>query len=512
MKLAALIATVFAVLLGVGVPSAGAAAPQAPDIEMQPPMDLSVTSDDPNTPTHWYLAFGAKVINNGPGPLKVVGSRANTLDPTMDATQLLLDDPSVHNGKPVRTKAVGEMEFSPSLDHDHWHYLRFEDYNLLTVPDLLQAAPTRKTGFCLLGLDLDFWCGHEEDELLAIGNSLDMTDANADSKAMGIVVQGGGDTYEYVNGVRTQVRSSEDYYGPTVEGQDIEITGLDPALYCLSFVVNPGDRLMEAGNDVNNGASQLVDISGAPGGPRNVQLVGPGVADSSTCGLSAPVPDPDPDFTPDPDPPDPPDPGTGTGSDPGPGTGTSGGGTGGGTAPGGSNGGGGGSTGGGGGSAGGGGTPNTPAGMLSLSRAVSSSFALRAIKQAIAKPKSVLRSCAPSGTTARCAVTYKLGGASYVATLRLSQRLRAGAVYWYYALNAKRTRVGSCTRSRNCPRTVKTSWLLGGAVGANKVAAARALALRPGSPVRVTPGAAWSDSALTPSAKAQIRAYTPAGG
>jgi len=265
-----------AIALAVASGSPAHAAELQPDLDMRSPWRVQLTTDGAGRS---FVAFASEVDNQGPGVLKVVGRRDSTATDTMSATQVLLDTNSVATGTVARTVPdAGTMQYSPAGGHDHWHYLHFEDYNLLSVPDLNFVAPTRKTGFCLVVLNLAFNCGSTDTGLLQIGDPAEaMTGAAPapDTQAMGLIAPDGPD----FNGNRERF----DIYDPTVEGQDIEITGVPDGRYCLSYVVNPEGRLVEA-NAANNGASVLVDVGTAAGG--HTLNVGDAFEESATCGLT----------------------------------------------------------------------------------------------------------------------------------------------------------------------------------------------------------------------------------
>ena len=113
---------------------------------MDPPYEISTTTDGAGRS---YVAFASRVVNRGPGALKVVGRRQTAREKTMTAEQILLSNGSVETGVPATTVPAGRMQFSPSWDHNHWHFLRFEDYMLLSVPDLdFVARRERRASAC----------------------------------------------------------------------------------------------------------------------------------------------------------------------------------------------------------------------------------------------------------------------------------------------------------------------------------------------------------------------------
>jgi hypothetical protein len=371
---------------------------------------------------------------------------------------VLLDQPTVTSGRVARTSAAGQMQFSPAGGHNHWHYLHFEDYVLLSLPDLQFVAPTRKTGFCLVGLAHSFSCGANNPNHLTIGNPAELSGGPYPAtQAMGMITQATGPD-------RSPERSSYDSYGPSVEGQDIDITGVPDGRYCLSFTVDPEDEIVEE-SSANNGASRLIDI-GTQGGGRTVR-VGQAYENSGTCKVT--------------------DPPAGGGTNP------PGGGSNPGTDP----------------PQGGGGVVVTPRVMTSR---LARKEALLALRQKFRKPKHVARTCRlTTGLRAKCRVTFRQSGARYRGAVKVAHSPRAGEWKWFYAVDAKRVRRGSCRSSRRCPRRVKTRTLLGGVLGANSAAARRALTAPPGRPAQWKPGTAWDQSRLCRLSAAQVRERKPVG-
>src|SRR4051812_44911559 len=93
--------------------------PKLPDVDVSSPYGLIKTTDRTGKS---YVAFDSYVANLGEGPLKLLGQRASTSAP-MKVKQVLLDAYSLQRGRVARTVPAGEMQFSPSASHNHWHYL-----------------------------------------------------------------------------------------------------------------------------------------------------------------------------------------------------------------------------------------------------------------------------------------------------------------------------------------------------------------------------------------------------
>jgi hypothetical protein len=417
-----------------GVAGVASAAPGIPpNLDMQAPYDIQKTTDGVG---HSFVAFGVSITNRGPGVLKVVGKRPPH-SAQMDATQVLLTTDSVRTGVAAQTVPnVGKLQFSPSPSHFHWHFVHVEDYQLLSVPDLDFVAPTRKTGFCLSGLNKRSYCGGGLPALHTIGGpaaDTSPTTPNPRTWAMGMIVRDGPDA-------RLPNRSASDDYGPTIEGQDIEITGVPAARYCLSFVVNPDEKLVET-STTDNGSSAFVDIGGAPGSDRTVSLppdtdaVPTVFADSATCGLAKPR------------------------------------------------------------------TRAAP-----LTRRSTAKLTTTALRKALAAPKGITGACrVKSADWAWCRVVFEQAGARYNGMVKITQRAASGQSRWFYKVDVKRSRTGSCAAVDQCPARIRTATLLGGLRGVNRAAARAALRIPSGRRAPSKPGAAWKGSYLcklnTPTAR-----------
>jgi hypothetical protein len=438
------------------------AAEVLPDIDMRAPSNVQLTTNGGQS----FVAFTSRVESRGPGILKLLGQRSDTSQDTMSVTQVLLDGISVDSAKVARTVPdVGRMQFSPAGGHNHWHFLRFEDYMLLSVPDLNFVAPTRKTGFCLVGLNVGFGCGSNDTTRLQIGDPAEATVGSGPfpaTQAMGLL--SGTAPGSDFNGNR----SSVDVYQPTVEGQDIEITGIPNGRYCLSFVVNPEDRILET-TTADNGASTLIDVGGTPGGTRTL-AVGETFESSGTCGLTKPgTTDPgtvDPGSSPPPEQAPPSDQTPPTVQTP-PAVQTP---------P----------------------TDQTPAPrtprppLLTMRKAAQ--LARTALSQKFRSPRRLSRACRLIGAQhASCRVAFVQSGTRYRGNVGIKQLNRAGEWRWFYAIDVKRTAGTTCG---SCPQRVRTKTLLGGVLGVNRAAALRALSLPVGRPAAEKPGTAWPTARL----------------
>jgi RTX calcium-binding nonapeptide repeat (4 copies) len=116
---------------------------QLPDLDQELPWDLRVTSVGPSNARRHRLGFASAVANVGDGPLIVSGRRERPAD-TMTADQLI-----ERFGAPMAVvEGVGRLRYVRSRDHQHWHLLDFERYELRGAGSSRRVMD-RKTGFCL---------------------------------------------------------------------------------------------------------------------------------------------------------------------------------------------------------------------------------------------------------------------------------------------------------------------------------------------------------------------------
>jgi hypothetical protein len=230
-----------------------------PDLDQEAPQDIVVRRDGAS----WRLGFRSAVRNVGDGPLIVLGTR-DAASRDMTVAQVL-ERP---NAAPHVVADVGKMRYTISPDHQHWHYLQFERYELQRSE--LRAAGSdkvlvrdRKTGFCLgdrYQIDAPLPptappgpvyvdnCGYDSPELQVV--------------RAGISVGYGDD------------------YAAFLEGQDLAIDGLPDGRYVLVHRVNVDGRLFEL-SEKNNAASVLLDLRWERGTPK-VRVI-KSCADTDRC-------------------------------------------------------------------------------------------------------------------------------------------------------------------------------------------------------------------------------------
>jgi Lysyl oxidase len=234
--LTALVLAAAAVASSAGGSSEPSSAPERlPDLDQEVPWNLEVTRD--RARGGYRLGFSSAVRNVGAGPLIVAGRR-RTADPTMTADQLIEHD----DGSLGVVEEVGRLRYVRSADHEHWHLLGFERYELRRAGGRVRLVTDRKTGFCLgdryrvPGGDLPARprepvytgrCGLGRTGLLNLTEGISV---------------GYGDVYE-----------------PNLEGQSLRLAGLPAGRYVLVHRVNVGRRLRET-SYANNAGSILLRL------------------------------------------------------------------------------------------------------------------------------------------------------------------------------------------------------------------------------------------------------------
>ena len=234
-----------AVVAWAGGSGEGTGAPERlPDLDQEVPYNLGVTRDRAHG--GYKLGFSSAVSNVGTGPLIVSARRPRTAVPEMTADQVI-----ERVGAPLAlVEDVGRLRYVRSPDHEHWHFLRFERYELRRPTGRAALVADRKTGFCLGDRYrakttrklprrprrpvYTSRCGLRATERLAL--------------AEGISV-GYGDEYD-----------------ANLEGQYLRLKGIEDGRYLLVHRVNV-DRSLRESSYGNNASSLLIRLSRKTGRP-----------------------------------------------------------------------------------------------------------------------------------------------------------------------------------------------------------------------------------------------------
>lgn len=190
------------------------------------------------------LSFAASPWNAGPGPLVVEGFRRPGED-VMDAFQYFHEA----NGTAVGKAAVGTFEYDARRGHDHWHFLQFVRFSVVTASGR-EVVRSRKQAFCLAPTD-----------------AVDLTVPGAASlphlASLGSMC--GSPRSLWVR--ETLFAGWADTYFQSTPGQSFDVTNLPNGRYYVRVEVNPLGVLRE-GTVENNVADRLITLGGRPGNRR----------------------------------------------------------------------------------------------------------------------------------------------------------------------------------------------------------------------------------------------------
>ena len=229
-----------AIAVALAVPAPALARDLLPDLDQEMPRDLQLTTDQSGAIPRFHLGFQSAVDNRGAGPLVISGHRESQDQPQMVADQSIASS----DGSSRTVPDVGRLQYVYSEDHDHWHYLGFDHYELRKAGNYKLFAPDQKTGFCLGDrYDTDTtsqlpgepaqafytgYCGRTHTELLSLVEGISV---------------GYGDVY-FAN----------------LEGQFVDVTGVPAGQYYLVHRVN-ADRKLAESDYANDAASLLLELS-----------------------------------------------------------------------------------------------------------------------------------------------------------------------------------------------------------------------------------------------------------
>jgi hypothetical protein len=216
-----------------------------PDLDQELPWGLQLTSTGPSTAREHRLGFASAVRNIGDGPLIVSGRRRWGAIPTMTADQLV-ESADAPMGV---VEGVGRLRYVESPDHEHWHLLDFERYELRRAGGDARRVTDRKTGFCLGDR-------YRTRDLALQAQS----PAPRYTSRCGLGATG---RLRLVEGISV---GYGDDYPANLEGQSLRLTGLPAGRYALIHSVNVQRRLRETDYG-NNAASLLLRLQWRAGAP-----------------------------------------------------------------------------------------------------------------------------------------------------------------------------------------------------------------------------------------------------
>jgi hypothetical protein len=204
-----------------------------PDLDQRAPSGLELQ----RRRGRLLLGFTSATDNVGEGPVWIRARRSSRRSPLMEADQLV----ALAGGGARTVRRVGQMRFTISVPHRHWHLLRFQSFELRRASDHRVVVRDRKSGFCLAdhyglartrvrnfdGPRFLGNCGQLRPDLLAVeqGTSVGYTDR----------------------------------YPAHFHGQNVDITGVPQGVYVLVHRANSGLLLRER-SYANNAASLRLRI------------------------------------------------------------------------------------------------------------------------------------------------------------------------------------------------------------------------------------------------------------
>jgi glucose/arabinose dehydrogenase len=223
-----------------------------PDLDQETPSDVTVAVAGSRQSPTYVLGFRSAVRNIGSGPFVIQGRRVFPAgDLLMQADQII----RVDAGKPGVVSNVGELHYVRSPDHQHWHLLGFDHYELRRAGEGGALVQDRKSGFCL------------GDRYQAVPRLLSASPRQKVYRSRCGLGQTG------LLSIREGISVGYgDDYKAYLEYQDLPLTGLPDGRYVLVHRVNADRRLREITYD-NDAASVLLELRWRSGKPSIQVLV-----------------------------------------------------------------------------------------------------------------------------------------------------------------------------------------------------------------------------------------------
>lgn len=216
------------------------AADLLPDLDQEQPTALEVVQDSSGSFPRFHLGFDSAVDNRGAGPLTINAHRDDTSRQQMVGDQAIATD----DGGTRTVPDVARLQYTVSEDHDHWHLLGFDHYELRRASDYKLVAPDQKTGFCLG----DRFNTHPDETLPGESDSPYYSSQCGRRKT---------DLLELTEGISV---GYGDVYYAILEGQFVDLTGVPAGQYYLVHRANSDGKLVES-DYTNNAASLLIELS-----------------------------------------------------------------------------------------------------------------------------------------------------------------------------------------------------------------------------------------------------------
>jgi serine protease len=208
-----------------------------PDLDQEFPSNLQVVSSRTHRGS-WVLGFQSAVRNIGDGPLIIQGVRKSPSTPAMTANQIV----QRADGSLEVVPGVGSLRYAYSRDHQHWHYLGFDRYELRRAGSSTALVRDQKTGFCL-------------------GDRYPVTTRAVPGAVPARVYTGRcGLNQPELQQIEEGISVGYgDNYAAFLEYQDLPLDGLADGHYLLVHQVNSDRRVREL-NYANDASSLLLDV------------------------------------------------------------------------------------------------------------------------------------------------------------------------------------------------------------------------------------------------------------
>lgn len=213
-----------------------------PDLVALPAWRLSTQREERRD----HLSFAATPWNAGPGPFVLEGFRRRG-GQIMDAFQYFHDA----DGRVVGRAPAGEMAFHAGGGHDHWHFLQFASFDLVSV-DTGRVVSSQKQGFCLAATD---------------PVDLAVTGAVFRPYQTGLSSTCGGQRALWVREV-LPAGWGDTYFN--VSGQAFDITDVPNGRYLVRVTVDPFGQLHQTTR--SNDVAERAVVLGGTRGARTIQV------------------------------------------------------------------------------------------------------------------------------------------------------------------------------------------------------------------------------------------------
>jgi hypothetical protein len=225
-----------------------------PDLEQQPPADLSVRTAVRGGRRHFLLGFDSATDNVGLGPVVITAHRSSRKSRVMHGAQVV----RLAGGGRHTYPAVGVLRYVRSSSHSHWHVMGFQRYELRRVSDYALLVRDRKSGFCLA----DHWA-HARGHFLHEPRG-PVFKGNCEQGRPEALAVNQGTSVGYT-----------DRYPSYFHGQNLDITGVPTGIYDLIHRANRSLLFRELRYE-NNAASLRIRIRWPRGRSRTpaIRIIG----------------------------------------------------------------------------------------------------------------------------------------------------------------------------------------------------------------------------------------------